>query len=136
MSDSQEQATARLLLLLASFGHTVSSAMAKATGEPDLVGNTPILIMSSIELAGPKRPSELTEVTGLSSGGLSKVLDRMEALGAISRKRGVVPGDGRAVLVSLTERGHRLIRSMRKELTARLPESRALVAEIARVIEL
>jgi DNA-binding MarR family transcriptional regulator len=135
VSDSNHSA-ARLLLLLAQFGHTVSQAMAVAAGEPELVGNTPALILSSIDLSGPQRPSDLARLTGLSRGGLSKVLDRMEELGAIRREPGAVRGDRRGVLVSQTERGEKLLRVMTAELRERLPETRALVAEIASVLEM
>lgn len=135
MSGSPNHAAARLLLLLAEFGESVSQAMTAATREPDLVGNTPILVLSVLDLSGPQRPSELARRTGLSTGGLSKVLDRMEEAGAIRRERGAVSGDRRGVLVSLTERGQALLRVLTTELTKRLPETRRLVGEISAVLE-
>jgi DNA-binding MarR family transcriptional regulator len=134
MDESVSHSTARLLLLLARFGETVSQAMRVAAGEPEVVGNAPILVLSSIDLHGPQRPSDLSKLTGLSTGGLSKLLDRMEQLGAIRRERGVVAGDRRAVLVSLTDRGTAVLRALTTELAARLPETRALVVEISDVL--
>jgi hypothetical protein len=39
----------------------------------------------------------LQELTGLSSGGVSKLLDRMEGAGVVKRAYGGVPGDNRGV---------------------------------------
>jgi DNA-binding MarR family transcriptional regulator len=134
VGERSDHSAARLLLLLAEFGHTVSRAMAAASGEPELVGNPPILVLSSIDLSGPQRPSDLAKLTGLSTGGLSKLLDRMQELGVVQREPGSVRGDRRGVLVSLTERGSDLMRLLTAELEHRLPETRELVAEIARVV--
>jgi len=135
MSETSDT-TARLLLLLAEFGDTVSQAMKEATGEPDLVGNAPIRVLATLDLSGPQRPADLAELSGMSSGGLSKLLDRMEEAGAIERVRGAVPGDRRGVLVSLTERGRALLRTFTEELALRLPATKRLVAEIAAVLEM
>jgi len=136
MGETSEHSTARLMLLLAEFGETVSQAMKEATGEPDLVGNAPIRVLATLDLSGPQRPADLAELSGMSSGGLSKLLDRMEEAGAIERVRGAVPGDRRGVLVSLTERGRALLRTFTEELALRLPETKRLVAEIAAVLEM
>jgi DNA-binding MarR family transcriptional regulator len=136
MGETSEHSTARLMLLLAEFGETVSQAMKEATGEPDLVGNAPIRVLATLDLSGPQRPADLAELSGMSSGGLSKLLDRMEEAGAIERVQGAVPGDRRGVLVSLTERGQVLLRTFTEELALRLPETKRLVAEIAAVLEM
>jgi DNA-binding MarR family transcriptional regulator len=50
-------------------------------------------------LSGPSTPGQLGEATGLSSGGVSGVLDRLERAGFI--RRGSDPGDRRRVVVSV-----------------------------------
>ncbi len=50
-------------------------------------------------------PSKLNEWVGLSSGGITKTVDRLESDGMIVRSPD--PNDGRGVLVTLTERGRR-----------------------------
>lgn len=52
-------------------------------------------------------PSELTATMMLTSGGLTKRLDRLEEEGLIERRRD--PRDGRGVLVRLTPAGHRRV---------------------------
>ena len=74
-------------------------------------------------------------MTGLSSGGVSKLLDRMEHAGVVQRKYGGVPGDNRGVLVSITRRGRALAARFTGAVAAQLPETKALVKEIASAVE-
>ncbi len=90
----------QLLLQLASFGQGVSDAMSTATGKPDLMGNTPLRVLCLLDLDGPTRPSTISEVVGLTSGGMTKVLDRLEAAGLIERSYGVIATDHRGVSVA------------------------------------
>ena len=129
------QDTARLLMLLAEFGSTVSRAMAAVVPEPELVGNAPLLVLSHIEVHGPQRPNDLAAATGMTSGGLSKLLDRMEDLGVVHRERGSVRDDKRAVVVGLTDHGHELMRAITEELAAHLPQTKAIVGEIRALVE-
>lgn len=129
------QDTARLLMLLAEFGSTVTRAMAAVVPEAELVGNAPLLVMCHIELHGPQRPNDLAAATGMTSGGLSKLLDRMEDLGVVRRERGSIQDDKRAVVVGLTEHGHELMRVVTDELAARLPQTKAIVREIVQLLE-
>lgn len=52
-------------------------------------------------------PSDLAASTMVTSGGMSKRLDRLEGAGLISRRAG--SGDGRGRIVALTARGRELI---------------------------
>ena len=57
-------------------------------------------------MAGPPyamSPSKLNAFVGLSSGGITKTVDRLASDGLIERSPD--PDDGRGVLVGLTERG-------------------------------
>lgn len=135
MGAPSNHSAARLLLLMTEFGDTVGRGMAAGGGHPDLISNTPILVLASIELNGPQRPNALQAVTGLSSGGLSKLLDRMEELRVVRRERGAVSGDRRGVLVVLTNRGREQLGLMVAALVDRLPETKALIREISRVLD-
>jgi len=62
--------------------------------------------LHALVMAGPPysmSPSKLNAFVGLSSGGITKTVDRLAADGLIERSPD--PNDGRGVLVSLTERG-------------------------------
>lgn len=135
MGDLTDHSAARLLLLMTEFGNAIGRAMAAGGSHPDLIANTPILVLASIDLNGPQRPNALQKVTGLTSGGLSKLLDRMEEIGVVRRERGGVSGDRRGVLVELTSQGREQLRVLATALAESLPDTRALVSEIASVLD-
>lgn len=123
-----------LLLKLAAFGQFVHSAMAEATDDEEIVGNLPILVLATLDLHGPQRPGDLQEQTGLSSGGVTKLVDRLEEKGLVERSYGAIPEDHRGVLVSLTDRGRDSIRTMAGALGQHLPETATLVKEMDKII--
>jgi DNA-binding HxlR family transcriptional regulator len=127
-------AVERLLLLMSGYGRTVSSAMLEVAPEPELAGNVSLVVLCTLDLEGPRRPGVLQEITGLSSGGVSKLLDRMEVAGVVKRTYGGVPGDNRGVLVSITRRGKALVARFTTEVATRLPESRVLVDEVSSAV--
>lgn len=53
----------------------------------------------------PLSPTRLAELVVLTTGGMTKVIDRLERLGMVRRMRD--PNDGRGVLVMLTPKGRR-----------------------------
>lgn len=123
-----------LLLRLAEFGTTVSAAL-RSTPDGALVSdNISVLVLSHLELDGPKRPSEFVQITGMSSGGVTKVITRLENAGLAARDRGFHEQDGRAVVVSLTDRGHTLMRAFSRELDLRISDAAVLIKELNRLI--
>ena len=130
MAELSNTAVERLLLLLAGYGQAATSAMADVAPDPELVSNVSLVVLCTLDLEGPRRPGELQEATGLSSGGVSKLLDRMEQAGVVKRTYGGVPGDNRGVLVSITRSGRSLASRFCGAVAARLPDARALVKEI------
>ncbi len=82
-------------------------------------------------------PTELSELLLRSSGGVTQIVDRLEARGLLRRSRD--PADGRRIVVGLTAAGHRLgelaserYREGRAEVLAGLDENE--VAEIDRSV--
>jgi DNA-binding MarR family transcriptional regulator len=127
-------AVERLLLLMSGYGRTVSEAMLDVSPEPELAGSVSLVVLCTLDLEGARRPGVLQEITGLSSGGVSKLLDRMEAAGVVKRTYGGVPGDNRGVLVSITRRGRALVARFTTEVSARLPASRDLLDEVSSAV--
>lgn len=78
----------------------------------ELTQNSAIAVLSHLAANGPTRPRDLQQETGLTSGGLSKLLDRLEQLRLVARRTGVVDDDGRATLVSLTHHGRSTERAL------------------------
>lgn len=84
----------------------------------------------------PMRPREVSELAGLSSGGTTKLLDRMERSGLIERTYGELPEDRRAVTIRVTDDGRRavdvaegLIRGIARDLVPALGDLLELEAE-------
>src|SRR5215212_6220169 len=134
MAELTNSAVQRLLLLVSNYTRMASRAMLEISPDPELITNASLVVLCSLDLDGPCRPGALQELTGLSSGGVSKLLDRMEAAGVVKRTYGGVPGDNRGVLVSITRRGRALAARFTSEVACRLPESRRLVDEVSSAV--
>ena len=135
MPDARHRNAERLLLQFARFGSAVSDSLVAATNQPDFVTNAPILVLSLLDLDGPTRPGAIAEVVGLTSGGTTKLLDRMESAGLIQRTYGAIDNDHRGVQVELTRGGRTLLREATAALLAHLPDATATVKEIVSLME-
>jgi DNA-binding MarR family transcriptional regulator len=63
------------------------------------LGLTDMQMIHMLQLHGPSTPSRLAEFTGLSSGGVTVALDRLEAAGYLRREPN--PADRRSLLITL-----------------------------------
>jgi MarR family transcriptional regulator, organic hydroperoxide resistance regulator len=63
------------------------------------LGLTDMQMLNLLQLHGPSTPTRLAEWTGLSSGGVTVALDRLEKAGYIRRLPN--PGDRRSLLITL-----------------------------------
>lgn len=117
------------MLLLGRLGMDLSQSISSSVG-PDLASNASVVTLFTLDLEGPLRPGALQELTGLSSGGVTKLLDRLEEIGLVKRRHGSVPGDRRGTEVRLTAKGHRTSRRIAQVADDRLVERQILVKEI------
>lgn len=62
---------------------------------------TDIQILDLLDLIGPSTAGQLADLTGLTTGAITRILDRLEKAGLVRRERD--PNDGRRVIVSLAE---------------------------------
>ncbi len=60
---------------------------------------TDIQVMDIMDLTGPMTAGQLANLTGLTTGAITRILDRLEEAGLVSRERD--PNDGRKVIVRL-----------------------------------
>lgn len=134
MSESGGKEVERLLLRLGEFGALVSAALAEAAGGDVDVSNMSVLLLCRLDLEGPMRPNEITELEHMTSGGVSKLIDRMESDGLIERRRGVLATDQRAVLVVITRKGRDVVRRMADVIHRRLGETEVLIKEINQLL--
>jgi len=71
-------------------------------GSDDLVSNVSIATLTLLNTNGPQHPTQIAELTGLTSAGATELITRLENAGLVVREAGTVPADGRAIVVSLT----------------------------------
>jgi DNA-binding MarR family transcriptional regulator len=90
-------------------GEDLTQAILRDVDVPAIATNVPFIIVFGLYLDGPLRPSAIARLTGLTSGGVSGALERLEGLGIVHRDFGEVAGDRRAVVVRLTAKGHRTV---------------------------
>ena len=134
MALALRDAGSEVLMLLASFGQAVSSALSEAAPDGEFVSNQSILVMCRLELDGPARPAELATLTGLTSAGTAKLLDRLELAGMITRTHHAIPDDRRGVLVSLTDQGQRTVRDFVAIFKVHLDGADDLVGQLSELL--
>jgi len=133
MNDDEVRQGLSLVLRMAEFGHVIGESVTETLGSVEVTDNASLLVLVQLELNGPLRPSTISGSTGLTSGGVTKVLTRLENQGLIRRRLGAFPEDGRAVEVSITSRGSAVTRAFGTEVGRRLPQASELVEEMYRL---
>jgi DNA-binding MarR family transcriptional regulator len=123
-----------VVIELAALGHDITNAIEDYTGRTDLVGNVPSLILCQLLLQGPRRPRDLMETTHLSSGGLTKQLDHLEAEGLITREFGTLRDDRRASVVSLTPDGRRAAQRIGEAVESRFARVREAMDRVRELL--
>ena len=112
---------------MTGIGVAVTSDLTDAGVEPYVIGNHPMTTLLILAADGPTRPVELAERVGMTSGGMTKVIDRLEQLQLVDRDSDLVE-DGRGVLVGLTTNGQRTVETV---LDATAPRLRKAVADLS-----
>jgi DNA-binding MarR family transcriptional regulator len=123
------EAAQRSILALAQFGEVAGRAISDAVG-PELRGNAEVITLFYLDLEGPARPGTLQELTGYTSGGTSRLLERLEDAGLLERQFGVVKDDRRAVIVQLTRKGRDVSRRMAAEVARTIDEQRVVLKAV------
>jgi DNA-binding MarR family transcriptional regulator len=122
----------QLLLQFGRLGTTVSGALRSRVPEADATRTLEVLVVTWLDVEGPQRPADVGGLTGMTSGGVTKLLDRLEEKGLITRTFGQVPGDRRAIVVGLTPEGHRTAGLLAAGLASRMDDIREAADELAR----
>jgi DNA-binding MarR family transcriptional regulator len=120
---------------MGAFGRQMEASIAKVVGDVELTGNAPVLLLCELAVDGPLRPKQLQALAGLTSGGMTKQLDRFEELGLIRRAHGRVTGDRRAILVSLTPRGKDLADRLGSVVDQHVDDMRRFLAQLATLLD-
>jgi DNA-binding MarR family transcriptional regulator len=123
-----------LLLVFGRLGATVTEAFHERV-EPGFASNVEVMVITSLDLLGPQRPVDILALTGMSSGGVTRVLDRLEERGLMVREFGRVKGDRRGTRLVLTPEGHRIATELAAGLVSRMDEVRRALDELKEVAE-
>lgn len=125
--------TQETTIALAQLGMEIGAAIEKTVG-PAYDSNAVVIALFLLDLRGPMRPVELSEALGFTSGGVSKLLGRLERLGAV-RRSGHDGPDLRAVTIRLTPAGRRVSRKIARAVQASVDRLPAVAAALARLDE-
>lgn len=124
-----------LLLALSEFGRLVTDVLVEVTGDRDIVRNSPIITLAVLVLEGPQRPGDLRQRTGLTSGGVTKLLQRLEGDGLVERQAGAIPEDRRAVRVTITRSGRRMLHDVADRFGERLGDVNGFAHDASRLVD-
>jgi DNA-binding MarR family transcriptional regulator len=102
--DPFEQMLNQLCHLVIRLERRMAEGLATAHG-PVVLDTPAVGVLVGLEMFGSLRPAALGAVLGMSSGGTTKRIDRLQARGLVARRLGAVPEDRRAVLIELTDVG-------------------------------
>jgi DNA-binding MarR family transcriptional regulator len=127
--------SAEMLHAIAKYGAALTDVLAERVGDRDLVTNTVILLLFDLYDGIPRRPTEIGRTTGLSSGGVTKFLDRLEAAGLLARSTGHPHGDRRGVSVVITPAGREFAEAAAGAIEDQMPRLLEFAATIRRLAE-
>ncbi len=125
----------RIWLLLIDFAQAVTDAVTARLGDEDLANNNEGWVICRLAVSGPQRPRDLKLASGLSSGGMTRLLDRLENLGIVDRAVREVPTDRRAIVISLTPDGQRAATAMGQGVEDIRDRIHTIVANIAALLD-
>ena len=115
------------LHLVAQLGTDLNVALADIDEHEPTPGLALLVLCAAAEPEGT-RPKQLVELTDLSSGGVTMLLDRVERAGLVNRAAGRQP-DRRVVSVTLTDLGRHELRGRLARTAPLLPEIRAALSD-------
>lgn len=122
-----------LLIVGGRMGQLIHQAIAEHL-DAELISNASVMALFALEETGSLRPGQIQELTGLSSGGVTKMLDRLQSAGLVEREFRAVASDRRASVVSLTSKGRRTTRRVAESVVDRMAEAQVLVKEIEHLL--
>lgn len=120
----------RVLLRLAETGHEWTAAIRDLKQGDALTDNLTLVVLCRLHEEGPLRPVQLQEAADITSGGMSKVLDRLEEAGLVARLGTRPPENRRGVEVALTKNGSTALAAV---LAAVAPRVKRLMTDLARI---
>lgn len=109
----------------------LTDAAEGAVRDPDLVSALPVTLLFALDMDGPLRPTGIQELTGLSSGGVTKLVERLEGRGLVVRRTGAIEDDRRGVSVEITRRGRNTVRTVADAMVGAMKEAEPVTSDLA-----
>lgn len=103
--------------------------------DPKLTGNAEVIVITHLDARGQLQPSDIVSLTGMTSGGVTNLLDRLEKNGFIRREYGTMKGDRRVSVLSLTPLGRQLARDYARAVLDLIDEVRVVGARLTDVAD-
>ena len=124
----------RLLAVLTRLGFSITEALAEQV-DRSILNNLDVLVLVTLDVDGRLRPSDIRRITGLSSSGVTKLLDRLEQEGLVTRDFGTVRGDKRGSHITLTPEGRAVSGQIADGVVSQMDSFRKAVTELQRLVE-
>jgi DNA-binding MarR family transcriptional regulator len=105
VSSRKREASETGLMIVGMMGSAGGPYMTQLVDEVSVVKASSRIALAALLADGPLRPGELADVLELTSGGLTYLVNQLEADGLVERSYGLLVEDRRAVVIALTERG-------------------------------
>ena len=132
--DAHRVQAQRLLAVMARLGFSITEALAEEV-DRSILNNLDVLVLVTLDVDGRLRPSEIQSLTGLSSSGVTKLLDRLEQQGLVTRDFGTVRGDKRGSQITLTPEGRAVSGQIADGVVSQMDSFRKAVTELQRLVE-
>jgi DNA-binding MarR family transcriptional regulator len=116
---------ARTIIVLCGAGNELSDVVRSRTQSEAMVANSAMMTAALLRLDGPMRPSEIAEALSVTTGGMTKIVNRLARDGIV--RKSPEGKDRRAVIVELTDEGVSLLDSLLRDFDSVV---RALAAKL------
>jgi DNA-binding MarR family transcriptional regulator len=94
-----------------------------------------LLVLSELDLRGPLRIGSVPALVDRSRNAAHRLCTSLQDAGFVTRVRGEVPGDARAVVLELTDLGRALLRGVVAAITAHLVELRPSMRSLSLALQ-
>lgn len=120
--DGPPQGPGEVLTCLGVAAESIGRAVGEAVQHEAMQDLHHVVLLCHAELNGGSRPVSLMELLRLSSGGVTKLVDRAEKAGLVRRTLGAIHTDRRGVMVQATRQGESDLSRALHGLRPHLPE--------------
>lgn len=123
----------RVVVLASELNGVLASAVQQVSAARAAGGPSAVVLLFELDQSGPMRPTQVARLLGLTTGGATKLVDRLARLGCVERVSATV-GDRRAVDVVITTEGRTVARAAREAVLSQIGTVQDLVGQMYRLL--